>query len=497
MNDHPRKFLEAVGPSAAAEKSSMGRQSTAEGRCAEKPKAIISGQSQAERMAKFACKVTYEDLTPERRERLKVSILDSLACAINALGAPLTAACLAQAKEFGDPNGRCTLIGGGKADVVYAALYNTGLVRYVDFMDSYLAGPELCHPSDNTGAVLAACEHTGRSGKEFLTALAVAYQVQSVLTASAPFMERGFDLTSALPYSIGAGVAKALGLDEETTAAAVEICGQTGFQLLVARTTPISQWKGLSSSQVAFGCVNAVFLASRGVTGPKYVIEGSCGLAQALDQSVNIDWEHTKLDCFDRLSLKSYNSAVPTESAVFCILELHKIHPFDPAEVVSIEADVVQDTYDFTGGGRFGPKTDVHTEEDADHSLPYLLAVALLDGDVQTAQLKPERIVKPDVQSLLFKVIVRPDKSFTARFPAEFPSRVTVRLRSGQSFSHEVSNYPGFPTRPFTWDEVRAKFDKLAAGHLSAQLRQDIKDTVGSLEDIQVSDLTKLLRELN
>jgi 2-methylcitrate dehydratase len=471
--------------------------SAPEGRRTEKPKAIISGQSQAEGMAKFACRVTYEDLTPERRERLKVSILDSLACAINALGAPPIAACLAQAKEFGGPNGRCTLIGGGKADVVYAALYNTALVRYIDFMDSYLAGPELCHPSDNTGAVLAACEHTGRSGKEFLTALAVAYQVESVLTASAPFMERGFDLTTALTYSVGAGVAKALGLDEVKTAAAVEICGQTGFQLLVARTTPISQWKGLSSSQVAFGCVNAVFLASRGVTGPKYVIEGSCGLAQALDQSVNIDWEHTKLDCFNRLSLKNYNSAVPTESAIFCILELHKIHPFDPAEVVSIEADVVQDTYDFTGGGRFGPKTNVHTKEDADHSLPYLLAVALFDGDVKPAQLNPERIAKPDVQGLLLKVRVRPDKSFTARFPAEFPSRMTIRLKSGQSFSHEVSNYPGFPTRPFTWDQISAKFDKLAAGHLGAQLRRDIKDTVRSLEDVQVSDLTKLLRELN
>jgi 2-methylcitrate dehydratase len=475
----------------------MESQAVAENRLAEKPKAIISGQSQAEGMANFACVVTYEDLTPERRERLKLSILDSLACAISALGAPPVAACLAQAKEFGGPSGRCTLIGGGKAEVVYAALYNTALVRYVDFMDSYLAGPELCHPSDNTGAVLAACEHTGRSGKEFLTALAVAYQVQSILTASAPFMERGFDLTSALPYSIGAGVAKALGLDEEKTAAAVEICGQTGFQLLVARTTPISQWKGLTSSQVAFGCVNAVFLASRGVTGPKYVIEGSCGLAQALDQSVNIDWERSKLDCFDRLSLKSYNSAVPTESAIFCILELHKIHPFDPAEVVSIEADVVQDTYDFTGGGRFGPKTDVHTKEDADHSLPYLLAVALLDGDVQTAQLNPERIAKPDVQSLLFKVRVRPDKSFTARFPAEFPSRVTVRLKSGQSFSHEVSDYPGFPTRPFTWDEISAKFDKLAADHVGAQLGRDIKNTVHSLEDVEVSDLTKLLREVN
>jgi 2-methylcitrate dehydratase len=475
----------------------MKSQPVGESQCAEKPAAIITGQSQAEGIAKFAARVTYEDLTPERRERLKISILDSLACAFNALGAPPIAACLAQAKEFGGPNGRCTLIGGGKANVVYAALYNTALVRYIDFMDSYLAGPELCHPSDNTGAVLAACEHTGRSGKEFLTALAVAYQVQTALTASAPFMERGFDLTTALTYSVGAGVANALGLGQMETAAAIEICGQTGCQLLVARTTPISQWKGLSSSQLAFGCVNAVFLASRGVTGPKYVIEGSCGLAQALDQPVNVNWEHAKLDCFDRLSLKSYNSAAPTESAIFCILELHKKHRFDPADVASIEADVVQDTYDFTGGGRFGPKTNVHTKEDADHSLPYLLAVALLDGDVQPAQLKPERIAKPDVQSLLLKVTVRPDKSFTARYPAQFPSRVTVRLKRGQSFSHEVSGYPGFPTRPFTWEEISAKFDKLVTGSVGAQSSREIKNAVRSLETIEVSDLTKLLGELN
>ena len=113
-----------------------------------------------------------------------------------------------------------------------------------------------------------------------------------------------------------------------------------------------------------------------------------------------------------------------------------------------------QDAYDFTGGGKFGPKTDVHTKEDADHSLPYLLAVAALDGDVQPAQLEPRRIDRPDVQTLLRKVEVRPDDGFTARYPGEFPSRVTVRLKGGKSYSHEVKDYPGFPTRPFTWEEV-------------------------------------------
>ena len=98
---------------------------------------------------------------------------------------------------------RCTLIGGGQANVVFAAFYNTALVRYIDFMDSYFAHGGLCHPSDNLGAVLAVSEHAALSGKDFLTALAVAYQVETALTAAAPFMVHGFDLTTPLTYSLG------------------------------------------------------------------------------------------------------------------------------------------------------------------------------------------------------------------------------------------------------------------------------------------------------
>jgi 2-methylcitrate dehydratase len=459
----------------------------------DKPNPIHTGPSQAEEMAKFAYRAKYEDLTAERRERLKVSVLDSLACAITALGAPPIEACFAQAKEFGSSSGRCTLIGGGQANAIYAAFYNTALVRYMDFMDSYFAKGGLCHPSDNTGAILAASEHAERSGKEFLIALAIAYQVECALTVAAPFLAHGFDLTTPLTYSLGAGLSKALGLDETKTAAAVEICGAGGIPLLVVRTTPISQWKGLNSSQVALGCVHGVFLASRGVSGPKYVIEGSNGLAQLLGQPIRVDWDHEQLDCFDRLALKSYNSAVPTESAIYCMLELRKAHPFEPNAVVSIEADVFQEAYDFTGGGKFGPKTDVHTKNDADHSLPYLLAVAALDGEVQPAQLEAERINRPDVQALLQKVQVRPEDSFTAHYPSLVPARVTVRLKDGKSYSHEVQDYPGFPTRPFTWDEIGAKFDKLVGDRAEMGLRNDIKAAVRSLENIQVAELMKLL----
>jgi 2-methylcitrate dehydratase len=481
---------------AVPEEPREGKPDPGESRSPDKPKPINTGPSQAEGIAKFACRTKYADLTAERRERLKVSVLDSLACAISALGAPPIKACLAQAKEFGGSDGRCTLIGGGQANAVYAASYNTALVRYIDFMDSYFAKGGLCHPSDNIGAILAVSEHADRSGKDFLTALAIAYQVETALTAAAQFMAHGFDLTTPLTYSLGAGLSRALGLDEAKTAAAVEICGAAGIPLLVVRTTPISQWKGLNSSEAALACVHGTFLASRGVTGPKYVIEGPNGLAQLLGRSIHVDWDREKLDCFDRLALKSYNCAVPTESAIYCMLELRKAHPFDPAEVVGIEAEVFQEAYDFTGGGKFGPKTDVHTKEDADHSLPYLLAVAALDGDVQTAQLDPRRIDKPDVQALLRKVEVRPNDRFTARYPDEVPSQVTVRLKGGKSYSHEVKDYPGFTTRPFTWDEIGAKFDKLVAGRADEGLCREIKDAVRSLENIQVKDLMKLLNHV-
>ena len=110
--------------------------------------------------------------------------------------------------------------------MVYAAFYNTALVRYVDYMDSYLVGGGLCHPSDNTAAILSVSEHANLSGKDFLGALALAYQVESRLTAAIPFMADGFDLTTPLSVSLAAGVSKALGLDGKD-----DCCDRDGWRL--------------------------------------------------------------------------------------------------------------------------------------------------------------------------------------------------------------------------------------------------------------------------
>src|ERR1700682_996274 len=119
--------------------------------------------TQVQSLAKYAARATFEDLSAGSRTQLPIHILDSLGCCIAALGAGPLQACRQQVTDFGG-TGPCALIGGGKANPVYAAFWNTALVRYVDFMDNFLAPTETCHTADNFGGALASTDYAGRSG---------------------------------------------------------------------------------------------------------------------------------------------------------------------------------------------------------------------------------------------------------------------------------------------------------------------------------------------
>jgi 2-methylcitrate dehydratase len=134
--------------------------------------------------------------------------------------------------------------------------------------------------------------------------------------------------------------------------------------------------------------------------------------------------------------------------------------------------------------------------EQADHSLPYLLAVALLDSDVMPAQFEPDRIVKADVQQLLKKVSVRPDREFTEQYPAKMPAKITIRLQDGAVVEHEVQDFPGMPSDPFTWEDSVEKFDRLIAGRADESVSHEIKHAVRSLENIKAKDLMQLLERV-
>ena len=448
--------------------------------------------TQVEFLAKYAARASFADLSAQSRKQLPVHILDSIGCCIAALGAGPVEACRAQVADFGS-DGPCALIGGGKANPIYAAFWHTALVRYVDFMDNFLAATETCHTADNFGVALTVTDYVGGSGRDLMLAVALSYTVQSRFVDHANFMTRGFDHTTQLAFSLNAAAGRLLGMSEPQIANAIAMAAVSDASFAVVRAKPLSQWKGLASAQSALEAMNTLFLARRGVEGPLQVIEGANGIDNLLHIQVRIDWDKVGYEGVLESTIKKYNAMIHTQSAVHCMVELVKQNKVDPTKVVSIEAEVTRITYDFAGGGLYGVDKVVQTKEQADHNLSYLLAVAMLDGDVMPAQFEPDRIIRADVQQLLKKVSVRPDHEFTELYPAKMPAKITVRLQDGTVIEHEVQDFPGMPSDPFTWEDSVEKFDRLVAGRADESVIREIKDAVRSLESIQVKDLMLLL----
>jgi 2-methylcitrate dehydratase len=453
------------------------------------------GPTQVEEMGTFVSSASFDRLSEAAREALKLRVLDSLGTALGALDTRPVSYVRDLVEDFGGAP-HCTLIGGGRSAPDRAAFLNGALVRYLDFNDAYLAPGETCHPSDNVAPVLAACEYAGRSGREFLTALAVAYQVQCRLSDLAPVRAKGFDHTTQGAYAVAAGVSRALGLDPARAANAVAIAGTSLNALRVTRTGELSNWKGLAYPAAAFGATHAAFLAARGVTGPREVFEGNKGFMDAIAGPFEIDWVGEDLEAVTGTILKRFNAEIHSQSAIEALLELRAEHGIEPDAVERIELDVFDVAYNIIGGGEEGDKTTVETKEQADHSLPYLLAVALIDGEVMPEQYEAARIVRDDVQRLLQRVEVRPAADLTRRFPAEHACRLRVRLRDGRVLLREKRDYEGFHTRPMSSATVAAKFERLSAPFADESLREQLIDAVLRLEQIDIEELCVPLEQV-
>jgi 2-methylcitrate dehydratase len=446
----------------------------------------------AERIAAFATRASFNALSSRARDQIKIRILDSLGCAIGALeGQPIR-----HIREFVtelDGRGPCTCIGGGFARPDLAAFHNAALVRYLDFNDSYLAKGETCHPSDNLGAILAAGEYIGASGRELMTALAVAYQVQCRLSDEAPVRSRGFDHTVQGAYGATAGIGRILGLNPKALANAIAISGTALNALRVSRTGVLSNWKGLAFPHMSADCLRNALLARTGITGPLEVMEGEKGLMDAITGLFEIDWAHEDLERVTRTVLKKYNAEIHSQTTIEAVLQLKREYQITAEGIDHIDVKIFDVAYNIIGGGEEGDKRTVRTKEQADHSLPYLVSVAILDGQVMPAQYAPERILRSDVQALIDKVAIRPNPVYSRRFPVEMPSLVTITMTDGRVLVREVRSHEGSCSLPMSWDFACAKFKRLVTPYTTVDQRKQIADVIASLDKRTVSDLTTLL----
>jgi len=436
----------------------------------------------------------WEDLPQASQLQLKIRTLDALGCAIGALGSMPVDSIYRMIQKFGGNEYTCTLIGsaGRRAAPDRATLHNGALIRYLDFNDSFLSKGETCHPSDNVAPVLSCSEYADSTGREYLLSLGIAYEVQCRLSEIAPVRSKGFDHVTQGAYSVAAGASSALRLDASRTANAIGISGTALNALRVTRTGRLSNWKGLAYPFMASSSVTCTFLASEGITGPLEVFEGNKGFMDAIAGKFEIDWSQEKLELVQKTILKKYNAEIHSQSAIDCILKL-RAKGLKPEEVDSIEVRIFDVAYNIIGGGEEGGKKSIRTKEEADHSLPYILSAALIDGTVGPSQYFPERINSPDVQALLRKIDVRPDSEFSTQFPDQVPCEIFVKTKDGHSLAEKTMDYEGFTTRPMSWTTATEKFRSLSAGRIDKSLQDQILESAENLEKIKIRELTELL----
>ncbi len=441
--------------------------------------------------AEFARRTRYEDLPSDVGEALKQRLLDSIGVGIAAADVrPSTIVDRTVADLEAD--GLCTLWGRDRgASPVQAAMHNTALVAASSCSDSYLAPAETSHPSDTLGAVVAAGEYADAAGEELLAALAVAYEIQGELAWNAPVRDRGFDHVTHTVISAAAGASKLLELEFEETRNAIAIAATGHNALRATRTGRIGEWSDVASADAARNAVYAAMLAERGMDGPSGAFDGRKGWEAVVSGAFEFD--PTPGERVRDVTTRRYVAETYAQSAVEGIVELAESRDLDPGDVAGIKLETFAEAKRLVGGGE-GNRYEIDGRAQATHSLPYVLAAALLDRDLSFAQYDPGRIGADDVQDLLRLVDVTANPDLTERFEnGELPAVIDVTMDDGTTYRVEKDAFFGHPTTPIGWAGLEAKFASVTEDRLDDRRRTEIVETVRSLEDRDVTDLTALL----
>ncbi|MBS1525900.1 MAG: MmgE/PrpD family protein [Bacteroidetes bacterium] len=458
------------------------------------------------KIAQFALARRYEDIGEKNIDQLKRHLLGGLGSFIHAMTKPAIHKLVRQIEVIGE-GGKCKAPMTRDLPYDRAAQLYTALVRYPDFMDNFLGKEATCHPSDNIGPLLAASQYKPTTGKEFLAAMAIAYQIQCRLVQEIPVMIEGIDHTLLLGYSMTASLSRLLGLSNEQAAHALGITGTSISPMVTSRASYTYEWKGFASSFDALNCVGITLLAKEGLTGPVAIFEGPKGFKDVFDMKLDYDWNRETFELIGKCVLKKYNVEVHAQPALEAIDELRKTHNINPTDIEEVEITTFLTAYHIIGSGAYGDRQIVETKEQADHSLFYAAAVLLLDGEIYPEQYEPGRINRPDVQQLLRKVKIgtgfplhEPVKvagildPYTLAYPDKVRAKVGITLRTGETLNCEKEDYHGFFTRPFSWTDTINKFKRLSAEVLTNDETEQLIDTVTHLESAK--DMSALINML-
>src|SRR5438309_9023998 len=328
----------------------------------------------AHRLAEYACALRFEDLSKDVVHEVKRRVIDSLGCA---LGAWNEEPCVIARKVTSDFSARqgSTIIGTNhKTPPDWTAFANGCCIRYFDYNDTYLS-KEPAHPSDNISAALAVAESVGATGRELITAIALAYEVQCRFCDAASIRARGWDHVTYGAFSTALACARLMNLDPDRTRHAVNIAGVAGAAMRQARAGELSHWKGVAFANAARHGVFSALLARAGMTGPAPIFEGQMGFEKQIGVSLGNVGEKFRgaPSMILQTSIKYWPAEYHSQSAIEAALALRK-EVGDPAKIKQVIIESHDAAVDIIGSEpeKWKPKT----REPADHGLRYIPAIA-------------------------------------------------------------------------------------------------------------------------
>jgi 2-methylcitrate dehydratase len=388
-------------------------------------------------------------------------VLDSLGCAIAAMDSPPAVIARGLAADFTGAYSASVIGLDRPSSMELAAFANTVMVRYLDCNDTYFtARGGGGHPSDLIATALAVGEAVGATGYDVLRAIVLGYEVNGALASGVWLRERGWDQGLNVVAAVAMMAGDLMGLSFEQLRHALALAVTPHVPVRQTRIGHLSMWKGSATAGAVRNGIFAALLASRGMTGPPEPYVGRSGLWELVTGefalTLPVSPDHSVIeDSAIKMRPAEFNAQAPLD----VMLSLRNDVALDQIE------DIEVSTYWLAWHeiGMDAAKWDPQNRETADHSLPYLLAVALVDGRIDTESCGPERVLDPALRPLMNRIRIVERPEFTARFPAEFNVAITVRLRDGRRLVRQATHPHGHRLNPASDAELDAKFDELTA----------------------------------
>jgi 2-methylcitrate dehydratase len=447
-------------------------------------------------MADFALQLRYEDIPGGVVREAKRFLLDSIGCA---LAAVRNEDMLAMHRFIEALGGReeATVIGSGfRTNAANAALLNALLIRAIDYNDIYWE-QDPSHPSDLIGAVLAAGEANSVSGREALVAIVLAYEfeIRWCRAADPGIREIGWHHASLTQFVSPLVAGRLYGLNADQMVAALGICGSSHFTLGGVVAGHLTHMKNTADPLAVQAGLLAAQMAKEGIEGPVHVLEGKEGLFEVID---NVRWNQEALvedlgSCYllPTCSYKAYPTEALTHQPISATLRLMQEADFQAEEVDQVVVETTTRGADILSDpSKYKPES----KETADHSLPYVIAIALLKGNVLPESFQDEVIKDERVRDMMDRIKVVADPAIDELFPRIKRARVSIATKDGRSHSVQVDAAKGSPENPMSDEELQAKFlansrdvlgaaraDKVIEATLQFDVYDDIRDFLQGL----------------